>query len=72
MNLFIKHLLSVLIIAVEVVLLLMVHVLQYVKVKILMQKYLNLISGVNWTMFLVQHESCEGKSRLNENLCKSK
>ena len=30
------------------------------------------MSSVNETRFLVQHESCEWKCRLNESLCKSK
>ena len=32
----------------------------------------NLILGVNETRFLVQHELCEFKCRLNENTCNSK
>ena len=35
-------------------------------------KVSNLMSGVNGTMFLVQHESCEGKLNLNADLCKPK
>ena len=31
-------------------------------------KVLNLISGVNKTRFIVQHESCECKYGLNKNL----
>lgn len=30
------------------------------------------MSRVNGTKFLVQHESCECKCRLNENVCNSK
>ena len=32
-------------------------------------KVFNLMSKVNETRFLVQHESCECKYRLNESVC---
>ena len=35
-------------------------------------KVFNLMSGVNETRFLAQHESCECKSGLNESICYSK
>ena len=38
------------------------------KVKHINVTVFNLISGVNETRFLVQHQSCECKSRLNESL----
>ena len=40
------------------------------KVKTCMLK--NLMSRVNETSFLFQHESCECKCRLNESVCNSK
>ena len=39
------------------------------KVKYMNVKVVNLISGVNETRFLVQHESCYCKSRLNKSVC---
>ena len=42
------------------------------KVKDLNLKVFNLKSRVNETRFLVQHESCECKYRLNGNLCNLK
>ena len=35
-------------------------------------KIFNLISRVNEKRFLVQHEFCESKCRLNESVCNSK
>ena len=35
-------------------------------------KVFNLVLGVNETRFLVQHESCGCKCRLNESICNSK
>ena len=32
-------------------------------------KVFNLMSGVNNTIFLVQHESCECRYKLNESVC---
>ena len=38
-----------------------------------MQKYFNiLMSRINETRFLVQHELCESECRLNESVCNSK
>ena len=42
------------------------------KVKNVNVKVFNLMSGVNETRFLVQHESCECKCGLNESVCNSK
>ena len=42
------------------------------KVKNINSKVFNLISEANETRFLVHHESCECKCRLNENVCNSK
>ena len=38
------------------------------KVKNMKVKVLDLLSGVNETKLLVQHESCESKCRLNKSL----
>ena len=38
------------------------------KVKNMNVKVFNLMSGVNETIFSVEHESCESKCRLNENV----
>ena len=38
------------------------------KVKKINVKVFNLMSGVNGTRFLVQHQSCEWKCRLNESI----
>ena len=35
-------------------------------------KIFNLMSRMNETRFLVQHELCESKCRLNESVCNSK
>ena len=35
-------------------------------------KVFNLVSGVNETRFIVQHESCECKCGLNESMCNLK
>ena len=42
------------------------------KVKNINVTIFNLISGVNETGFLVQHDSSECKFRLNESVCDSK
>ena len=42
------------------------------KVKNMNIKVFNLMSGVNETRFLVQHESCECKCGLDESVCYSK
>ena len=42
------------------------------KVKNMNIKVFNLMSGVNETRFLVQHDSCECKCGLNESVCSSK
>ena len=39
------------------------------KVKNMNVKVFKIMSGVNETRFLVQHESCECKCRLNEKVC---
>ena len=41
------------------------------KVKNMNLKVLHLMSGVNEKRFLVQHEPCECKCRLNESICNS-
>ena len=42
------------------------------KVKRMNVKIFNLVPRVNETRFLIQHESCESKCRLNEIACNSK
>ena len=42
------------------------------KIKNMNVKIFNLMSGLNETNFLVQHESCECKCRLNKSVCNSK
>ena len=42
------------------------------KVKSMNVKVFKLVSGVYETRFIVQHESCKYKCRLNENACNSK
>ena len=39
------------------------------KVKSMNVKVFDLMSGLNETRFLVQHESCDCKCRLNESVC---
>ena len=68
---------SVLINLVEVEILLLIHVLKdvlQIKFEKIHVKIFNLISRVNETKFLVQHEPCECKCRLNgnKNVCTSK
>ena len=71
---FVIVLLSVLINGVQVAILLMTHMFEYVcpnKVKDMNVNVFNLVSGVNETRFLVQHESSECKCELNESVCHS-
>ena len=42
------------------------------KVKNINSKVFDLMSGVNETRFLVQHEPCNCKCELNESVCNSK
>ena len=67
---FVIVLLSVLINVVQVAILLMTHMFEYVcpnKVKDVNVNVFNLVSGVNETRFLVQHESSECKCELPFN-----
>ena len=63
MKIFNIHLLSVLISVLDVAILLMIHMLEYM---------FQIILSVNETRFLIQHNSCERKYRLSENVCNSK
>ena len=64
-----------LIYVVELVIILMLHILEYIvpdKVQSMNVKVINLMSRVNQKKFLVQNESCEYKCGLTENICNSK
>ena len=71
MKIFFTLLLLVLKSAVEVVSLLMIRMLDPNKVKNMNVKVFNLMSRVNETRFLVQHESCVCKC-INESICSLK
>ena len=74
-KLFFNNLLLVFISVVKVVTLLIIYMLDFVflfKVKNRNKEVIDLISGVNETRLLVQHESCECNGRLNKSVCNSK
>ena len=53
----------------------MIYMLEFAfqkKVKNMNIKVINLMSGINETRFIVQHDSCECKCGLNGSVCNSK